>query len=89
MTKADLVDRYFGGHHDPTYRDEVAEKFRRRYEELRSEGLSPDRVFDELRIYIGGSTLQSAEYDAALLAILAYFFESCDIFERPIEAGQT
>ncbi len=89
MTRADLVDRYFRQHHDPTYRDDVAEKFRRRYDHLRSEGLSPDRVFDGLRVYVGGSMLQTAEHDAAALAILAYFFESCDIFERPIEVGQT
>ena len=25
------------------------------------------------------------EFEAAVLAVLAYFFEACDIFERPFE----
>jgi hypothetical protein len=53
MTKADLVAQYFTYHHDPTYRDEVAEKFRLHYQGLRARSFSPDRIFDELRYFVG------------------------------------
>jgi hypothetical protein len=87
MTRSDVVAQYFIYHHDPTYRDGVAERFRLHYQELRSKSLAPDRIFDELRSFVGGPFLGTAEHDAAVLAILAYFFETCDVFERPLQVS--
>lgn len=80
MMRADLVRKYF--RLSPNRQDEVAESFRRRYESLRAQGLRPDDIFVELQRYAGGSEVPSAARQGAVLAVLAFFFEECDIFER-------
>lgn len=80
MTRADLVKRYF--HTQPTSQDEIAESFRLRYAELRSGGSAPDEIFGELQRHAGGEALPSPRKQSAVLAVLAFFFEECDIFER-------
>jgi hypothetical protein len=83
MKKADLVHRYFEQHYNPTLGNEYAEAFHQQYSELRELNLSPDDIFQELIIFTGG---EKRGYDVAVYAILAYFFEKCDIFERPTES---
>jgi hypothetical protein len=56
------------------------------YTELRHSGLDPDSIFWELRGYAGANDATSDREQAAALAILAHFFEECDIFERPDRA---
>lgn len=81
MTRADLVGRYFRA--QPTKEDKIAESFRVHYQNLRSKGLAPDEIFSGLQRFAGGSMLQSPSHQNSVLAVLAYFFEKCDIFERP------
>lgn len=80
MTRADLVKRYF--RIQPSKQDEIAESFRHRYEAARSDGLAPDEVFTELQRHAGGDAVPNAARQSAVLAVLAFFFEECDIFER-------
>lgn len=83
--RADKVDQFFREWHDPTYGDQLAQTFTLRYKELKAQGLPPDDIFTELQAFAGGDRRGSAEHEAAVLTILANFFEKCDIFERPPE----
>lgn len=50
------------------------------YERLRQEGLEGDKLFDSLHDF---ASRQSSDYllQTAGLAVVSYFFESCDLFE--------
>jgi hypothetical protein len=87
MTRADIVRKYFT--FKPTVQDQIAASFRARYVELRASNRTPDGVFAELQRFAGGDVVRDPGAQAAVLAVLAFFFEECDIFERPssVEEG--
>lgn len=87
MRKVDVVRKYFDEYHDPKLGDEVAEALRRHYEEYRERGLSPDEIFGELQSIASGSSglHQGAAHQNAVYAVLAFYFEECDVFEEPPE----
>jgi hypothetical protein len=82
-----LVQQYFEKHPNPTFGDEVAAAFRGEYEKLKSDGLEPDEVFVSLQEFAGGMTRGNVEHEAAVLAVMSYLFERCDIFEAPREGA--
>lgn len=77
--KEALVERYFRTHPSPDRGEKIAVAFRRRYGQLREQGLSPDDIFAKLQQSAGGGG--SPKRQTAALAILSYYFERCDIFE--------
>ena len=81
MSRERLVRRYF--ELKPELQDRIAESFRRKYAELRALHATPDEVFDKLHGFAIGDLLPSATRESAVLAVLAFFFAECDIFERP------
>lgn len=85
MTKSDTVGGFFKKWHDPSLGDKVAKAFTEKYQALKASGISPDQIFVELQTFAGGGKRGTPEHEAAVLAVLAYFFEECDIFERPSE----
>ncbi|WP_303902906.1 ABC-three component system protein [Thiohalomonas denitrificans] len=87
MTRVDLVRKYFRV--QPGRRDEIAESFRHRYDEVRSDSLSPDETFAALQRHAAGDGVPSPSRQSAALAVLAFFFEECDIFEREGVQGGT
>jgi ABC-3C protein len=82
MRRSPLVRRYFDARSNPTDRDSIAQAFRIKYEELRKASMAPDEVFVELQKYVDSAPVVPAHRQEAVLAVLAYFFEECDIFER-------
>ena len=78
-----LVEAFFAGWPDPDLGEEIAQAFRVRYQALKAVGLSPDDIFGELQAFAGGMTGEPAR-QGAVLAVLSYFFERCDIFEDAI-----
>lgn len=82
-----LVEAFFAGWPDPDLGEEIAQAFRVRYQALKAVGLSPDDVFGELQAFAGGMTGEPAR-QGAVLAVLSYFFERCDIFEDAIRIDQ-
>ncbi|MBC7635840.1 MAG: hypothetical protein H7251_09585 [Acetobacteraceae bacterium] len=80
-----LVEAFFAGWPDPALGEEIAQAFRARYRALKSVGLSPDDIFGELQAFAGGMNGEPAR-QGAVLAVLSYFFERCDIFEDKIGA---
>jgi len=88
MPKADLVQRFFDNFHDSSLGDRIAAAFKERYAELRGTGLGPDAIFSRLVQYAGGLDDESVEHSAAVLSVIAYLFEQCDIFERPRDRAE-
>ncbi|WP_439144267.1 ABC-three component system protein [Planktotalea sp.] len=86
--KEQLVERFLNQYPDPSFGEEIAQGFRDRYKTLRSDKLQPDIIFAELQQFAGGMT-GLPERQAAVLAVMSYFFERCDIFEDQVEQGTT
>jgi hypothetical protein len=59
----------------------IAEAFRTRYAELKAFDLPADTIFKHLQDYAGMNG--EPKRQGAALAVLAYFFDNCDIFEDP------
>lgn len=83
MQKSMLVAQFFNNWHNPTYGEQVAQAFRSEYLALRDRvpPLHPDEIFGCLEIWATGSTQTSPSHKAAVLAVMAYLFDKCEIFE--------
>lgn len=86
MSKAPLVERFFAQWHDETLGERIAEAFRTEYQRLRSLE-TPNRLFSELQVWAGGRDRGTPEHEMAVLAVIAYYFERCDIYEAPKEVN--
>ncbi len=73
----DLFEKW----HDPELGDRIAAAFRERYVELRNDGRAADEIFGELWSFAGGGKYIQPAKELATLALLAFLFEQCDIFE--------
>jgi hypothetical protein len=82
MTKAPLVSAFLESWHDESLGERLATEFRAKYESLRNR-MHPNQIFFELQVWIGGDKLSTPEHQMAVLTVLAYYFERCDIFEEP------
>ncbi|MFT4274943.1 MAG: hypothetical protein QM576_01185 [Rhodopseudomonas sp.] len=80
--KSALVGTFFRKSPRPDLGERIAEAFRLRYAELKAFDLSADTIFKHLQDYAGFNGEPTRQ--GAALAVLAYFFDSCDIFEDPI-----
>jgi len=83
--KEKLVQNYIDKVRNPDYGERLAQSFRDKYKSLRDSDLTANEIFDELRRFAGGDHFQESIRLAAVLAVLSYFFERCDIFENPPE----
>ncbi|MBN2716125.1 MAG: hypothetical protein JXX14_09745 [Deltaproteobacteria bacterium] len=79
--RSDVVDKFFAVYPDPQFGDDVVQAFRQKYEHLRDAQLEPDRIFQELQKFAGGEAIGEPAQQAAVLTVLAYLFDRCDIFE--------
>jgi hypothetical protein len=84
LSKAKDVREYVSaiGQVDATFADRLANGLRKEYERLRiEEKLDGDDLFNQLYIYTCRNSMR-IELQAAGLAVLGYFFEICEVFER-------
>lgn len=81
-----LVQSFFDAWPDPSLGEDIAEGFRQRYAALRKVGLASDQIFGELQAFAGGMD-GDPTHQGAVLAVMSYFFERCDIFEDGIPVG--
>ena len=86
--KEHLVGQYFEGTTDPDLGEKIAEAFRQRYRQLDSAGWTSDQILMELYGFAGGFKFHDQIEQAAVLSVLAYFFERCDIFKNPPEESR-
>lgn len=83
MSKTDLVRQFFESWHNPLFGEAIAESFRKQYQSIKEQGLTPNAIFSELQSWAGGEKRGTAEHELAVVTVLAYYFERCDIFEEP------
>jgi len=83
MQKYRLVEGFFSKWRDPNYETQLATAFKRKYIDIRdqSPAMHPDRIFAKIEEWAGGTATRTANEKAAVLALLAYFFDKCVIFE--------
>lgn len=83
MQKSTLVAQFFNNWKNPTYGEQIAQAFKSEYMRLRDEvpQLHPDEIFGRLDAWAGGTANNTPMHKAAVLAVMAYLFDKCDIFE--------
>lgn len=87
MIKSPLVADFLTQWYDETLGERLAEAFKAEYQRLRG-GHSPNEIFAELQSWAGGRDRGTPEHELAVLTIIAYYFERCDIFEEPRSAAR-
>ncbi len=86
MIKANIVREYLDRTPDKELAIRVTNAFKTKYVSIRQQETDPDKIFYELRVFAQGPFTQVSRTEVAILAVLAYLFEECDIFERPPES---
>ena len=83
MQKYRLVEGFFRSWRDPNYEGQLAATFKEKYVRLRNQqpALHPEIIFAKLEEWAGGTETRTSKEKAAVLAILAYFFDKCVVFE--------
>lgn len=79
--KSASVGTFLMQYPDPEYGDQVTQAFKDKYDELRHRNLDADSIFRELQVFAGGERTREPKHQAAVLSVLAYLFDHCDIFE--------
>lgn len=83
MQKSPLVGQFFNSWKNPTYGEQIATAFRNEYLALRdaTPPIHPDKIFGALEAWAGGHANTTPSHKAAVLAVMAYLFDQCEIFE--------
>jgi len=89
MQKSPLVAQFFNRWKNPTYGEQIAQAFKSEYIRLRDgvPQLHPDEIFARLEAWAGGAANTSPTHKAAVLAVMAYLFDKCEIFEDAQTVG--
>lgn len=80
MMATRLVKEYLDASTDGQLAGRLKSGLGREYDKNRGEGLEGDELFDSMLRFVGGTG--DFARDAAGLAILVHFFESCEVFEK-------
>jgi hypothetical protein len=78
---AHLVEKYLAHHHDPLTGERIAQALRVQYQYLKVQKLSPSAIMGSLYELVTGTGSVTPARQVAAQALLAFLFESCDIFE--------
>ncbi len=87
MTKSTLVRQYLARALNKELGMRIAAAFNTEYRRLADQHIDPVEIFDRLRQFAVGPCGADVKADVASLAVLAYLFEECDIFENPEESA--
>ena len=89
MQKSILVEQFFNNWKNPTYGEQIAQTFKNKYVSLRDQvpALHPDEIFGQLETWAGGTENTTPIHKAAVLAVMAYLFDKCEIFEDAKAVG--
>lgn len=90
--KSSLVKAIFDSFPDPLASERIVQSFRNKYLDLKLQKLPGDQILSELIGFAGGYSDQRSlpdmeiqRHEAAVSAVLAYLFESCEIFEDRVD----
>ena len=83
MIKSNLIDSFFKQWHDPRLEEKTAAEMNNIYSVAVSECIDSDAVFQRILTTINGTKFGDPSSTIAALTIMAYFFQTCDIFEQP------
>lgn len=83
MQKSPLVAQFFNNWRNPNYGEQIAQAFKSQYIGLRDgvTQLHPDEIFGRLEAWAAGTANITPTHKAAVLAVMAYLFDKCEIFE--------
>jgi hypothetical protein len=87
MIKSPLVADFLSQWYDETLGERLAEAFKAEYRKLSLDN-GPNQTFAALQSWAGGDHRGTPEHELAVLTVIAYYFERCDIFEEPRSAAQ-
>ncbi|GAB7442534.1 hypothetical protein OUHCRE11_17060 [Enterobacter asburiae] len=89
MQKSMLVAQFFNNWRNPAYGEQIAQAFNSQYRALRDQvpPLHPDEIFGRLETWAGGTANITPTHKAAVLAVMAYLFDKCEIFEDAQAVG--
>lgn len=89
MQKSPLVAQFFHNWKNPSYGEQIASAFKNEYMALRetAPGLHPDEIFGRLEAWAGGMANTTPTHKVAVLAVMAYLFDKCEIFEDALAVG--
>lgn len=75
------IDDYYQSRVDVLERDDVAARFHDQYLEVIENVSDPEDILFQLQVSLAGTRASSPPRYRASMAVLAYFFQTCDIFE--------
>ena len=81
MSRVNLIGKYIDHNLDVSFGIRLRTGFINEYKKLCEKNHSGDEIFSELLYYAGGMSNDPKKY-AAALAIVVYFFETCEVFEK-------
>ena len=82
--KVRLVEQQFDQHHEPGLCDQTAVAIQFQYQMLADTGFESNEILAKLQQFAGWGR-RDGRHDAAVLAVIVYFIDGCDIFEDPGE----
>lgn len=85
MLKSQLVEDFLSKWHDETLGERLAAAFKAEYQRLRG-SQTPNEIFTSLQSWAGGTQRGIPEHELAVLTVISYYFERCDIYEEPRSA---
>ncbi len=85
MIKSRLIESFFKQWHDPNLEENTATEMNKIYKAAVNDGLYPDDIFQRIFTTISGSDYGNPTVMISSLTVMAYFFQTCDIFEQPRE----
>lgn len=81
IAQSSMVGGYFDNHPDPNLRDRIAMQMKLEWQRIQA-AATPDDAFDHLFDHVASHASGSRGLTSSL-ALFAYLFEACDIFENP------
>ena len=81
MLKIRLVKQYINKNPDINFGERLKQGFVNKYLELKKSGIEGDELFLSLFEFASNNS-QDLKTQAAGLAVLTYFFETCEVFEK-------
>ncbi len=81
LMKVSLVKKYLNDHPDVEFADRLKSGYVKKYEEFKIAEYTSDEIFNLMLDFSSNNNSNLLQRSAGL-AVLVYFFEQCDIFER-------